>query len=309
LPGLALARLGSLLRVLVHGRSALSICQPAREAAARELFARTGCDPAVLEVMHLRRPARARLECARLVRGEVASLGLDAHGRFPVRERGLRFAVDPGLAEPERSAPGVGLFLDQRDNRSRLAERVQEADGGRWLNLFAHTGAFSVALLAAGAREVVSVDLSARYLRWLEQNLELNRDLGVDPGHHTGVRRDGRRFLAELAAGERFSGILLDPPTAAAAGSHYWSIRKDLQPLIEVSLEHLEPGGWLLVARNDRAGRGPSLRTAVEAACERTRVGVRSVEAALPGADFPSLRGFPEGDPFRALLLQREGGA
>ena len=223
-----------------------------------------------------------------------------------MRERGLRFAVDPGLADPQRSAPGVGLFLDQRDNRARVAACAR-ARGGRWLNLFAHTGAFSVALLAAGADEVVSVDLSARYLRWLEQNLALNRDLGVDPGHHRSVRRDGRRFLHELAAGERFSGIVLDPPTAAAAGSHFWSIRKDLQPLIEASLEHLEPAGWLLVARNDRAARGPSLRGAVEAASERARVRLRSLEPAPPGADFPCLGGFPEGDPFRALLVQREG--
>ena len=156
---------------------------------------------------------------------------------------------------------------------------------------------------------MVSVDLSARYLRWLDDNLELNRDLGIDPGHHTGVRRDGRRFLNELAPRERFAGIVLDPPTAAAAGSRYWSIRKDLEPLIEKSLEHLEAGGWLLVARNDRAPRGPSLRDAVQAAAARVLVELTSIDSAPPGRDFPSLAGFPEGDPFRALLVRREGGA
>ena len=50
---------------------------------------------------------------------------------------------------------GVGLFLDQRANRARVAECVAAAPSGRWLNLFAHTGAFSVALLAAGAGAIV----------------------------------------------------------------------------------------------------------------------------------------------------------
>jgi hypothetical protein len=38
-------------------------------------------------------------------------------------------------------------------------------------------------------------------------------------------------------------------------------------------------------------------------------VRVGAIEPADPGSDFPSLPGFPEGDPFRAVLVQREGGA
>ena len=79
----------------------------------------------------------------------------------------------------------MGLYLDQRENRARLAARA--ARGGRWLNLFAHTGAFSVALLAGGAEEVVSVDLSRAYLRWLEDNLAEN-DLPNSGAAHRAVR-------------------------------------------------------------------------------------------------------------------------
>lgn len=305
LPGLAIDRLGPVLRVLISGRTALSIGEPARDAAVRALCARVDIEPVVIEVMHLRRPAGARLECVRCVAGDPAKLGLDGAGRFVVRERGLRFAVDPGLADPWRSAPGVGLFLDQRENRERIAARARAGSQGRWLNLFAHTGAFSVALLEAGAREVTSVDLSARALAWLDHNLELNREGGIDPERHVGVRRDGRRFLAELPRDERFAGIVLDPPTAAAVGRKYWSIRKDLQPLIEKALEHLEPAGWLLVARNDRAGRKGSLRAILASACETVGVRLQAVESAPPAPDFPIDAAFPEGRPFRALLAQR----
>jgi len=306
LPGLAIDRLGSVLRVLVQGRCALALREAALESARREIAERSGVETTAVEVVHLRRPRGARVECTRVVAGDPAALCLDERGRLSVRERGLRFYVELGLADPERSAPGVGLFLDQRENRERVARLVRAAPGGRCLNLFAHTGAFSAALLEAGAREVVSVDLSARYLQRLEANLELNRDLGVAPGHHLAVRRDGRRFLEELGPRDCFRGIVLDPPTAAAAGRRFWSIRKDLQPLIEKSLEHLEPAGWLLVARNDRGVRGASLGEAVEAAASRVGVALRSVEPAPAGRDFPRLEGFPEGEPFRAVLVRLE---
>ena len=99
----------------------------------------------------------------------------------------------------------------------------------------------------------------------------------------------------------------MDPPTAAAAGRRYWSVRKDLQPLVEQALERLEPGGWLLVARNDRGARKGSLRAVVDAACERVGVRAQEVERAPPGDDFPFSPEFPEGMPFQALLVQREG--
>ena len=74
-----------------------------------------------------------------------------AYHLLQVEERGLHFWVDPGWDAPRSPRPGFGLFLDQRENRARLLAAAGR--GGRWLNLFAHTGAFSVSLLAAGARE------------------------------------------------------------------------------------------------------------------------------------------------------------
>ena len=75
--------------------------------------------------------------------------------------------------------------------------------------------------------------------------------------------------------------------------------------MVEKALEHLEPGGWLLAARNDRAGRKGSLSEAFDAASRRAGVRLSSVEPANPGADFPHEASFPEGQPFRALLARR----
>lgn len=298
LPGLVVDRLGGCLRVLVTGRSCDGFRARALDALLRALARDLGPDPARIEAIHLRERPAGRLECVRLAAGALPADFQRDGGRLRVRERGLVFLVDPGLARPEQASPGVGLFLDQRENRARLAERARR--GGRWLNLFAHTGAFSVALLAAGAREVVSVDLSAAYLRWLEENLAAN---GLAGAPHRALQGDGRRVLTRLPARERFTGIVLDPPTAAAAGRSFWSVRRDLPPLVAAALRCLEPGGLLLVSRNDRAARG-ELAALVRAAATQAGVGVARIEPAAPGADFPSRRGFPEGDPFEAVLLQ-----
>ena len=295
LPGLAVDRLGPLLRVLVSGRAALPLRARVVAALLAAKLPGLAQGPPVVEVMHLReRPAGALL-CVRVVSGAREAIPEP----LVVREGALRFRVESGLTEPTRPHPGVGFFLDQRDNRARLAARA--ARGGRYLNLFAHTGGFSAALLAGGADEVWSVDLSAPYLARLEENLERS---GLARERHHAVRREARRFLAELDPALRFDGVVVDPPTAAASGGRFWSVRRDLAPLTAAALARLAPGGCLLLTRQDRAGRG-RLEALVAEAAASARVRLRALEPAPPGSDFPALAGFPEGAPFEALLATR----
>jgi 23S rRNA (cytosine1962-C5)-methyltransferase len=302
LPGLAIDRLGPLLRVLVTGRASEGFADRVIDAVVGALTPALGAEPAVLRVVHLRdRPAGA-LRAVEWLRGKLPPDALASDGRLRVRERGLSFWVEPGLARPEQPSPGAGLFLDQRENRERLARLARR--GGRWLNLFAHTGAFSAALLAGGAAEVWSVDLSAAWLRWLDENLALN---GLADARHRGMKGDGRRVLERLDPELRFDGIVLDPPTAAAAGRKFWSVRRDLPVLVEAALARLAPGGALLVSRNDRGSRG-GLDALVAAAAQQAGSVLAGIEPAGPGVDFPSLAGFPEGDPFEGVIAHRGGG-
>jgi 23S rRNA (cytosine1962-C5)-methyltransferase len=296
LPGLAVDRLGPALRMLVTGRTALPLRERALAALRAARLPGLAGDPPVIEVMHLRERPPGELVCVRLVAGELDALPVP----LLVREGALRFEVELGLADPTRPRPGVGFFLDQRENRVRLARRA--AQGGRYLNLFAHTGGFSAALLAGGAEEVWSVDLSGPYLAQLERNLASSE---LPLARHRTVRREARRFLDELDPALRFDGIVLDPPTAAASGRRFWSVRRDLEPLAAAALARLAPGGFLLLTRQDRAGRA-GLEQLVTRAAESVRVRLAAVEAARPGLDFPALRGFPEAAPFEAVLATRD---
>jgi 23S rRNA (cytosine1962-C5)-methyltransferase len=306
LPGLIVDRLGPLLRVLVTSRASEGI----RDRVIAALTAQLPVTPegeawSILELLHLRSEGASLFDRVRWLSGGLDRLagqhvGLEDEG-FLVCERGLTFAVDPGWATPRQVRPGYGLFLDQRENRARLDRLATR--GGSWLNLFAHTGAFSVSLLAAGAARVTSVDLSAAYLGRIESNLALNQERGVDPIQHESVRSDGRRFLEKLGASERFEGIVLDPPTAAAAGRRFWSLQRDLEPLVRLCVDRLESGGSLLVTQN-RIGSPIGLDRVLERAANRAHRSIARLEAAPAGSDHPMRAGFPEGDPFEGWLLE-----
>ena len=296
LPGLIVDRLGPILRVLIQARAAQPLLHRALLAITGRLAGELGPHPPIVEVIHLKDPPPGELTSVRWRQGDRDALAWHDAERFEVLERGLRFLVAPGLERPLKPRPGVGLFMDQRANRARVVAEAAER-GGRWLNLFAHTGAFSVALLAAGADAVTSVDLSGPYLQWLEDNLRLN-DLPLD--RHLSVKNDVRHALDRLDPGERFHGIVLDPPTAAAAGRAFWSVKKGAGELVEACLRLLEPNGVLLLSRNDRGARG-SLEPLVREAAKAVGRRVTELEGAPPDVDFPMLEGFPEGDAFAGV--------
>ena len=305
-PGLYIDRLGSLLRVLVSGWATEGFRDRTIEALLAQLpMTPEGVPWSVLELLHLRSPAGRAVDRVRWRAGGLEELAKNhpdlESDRFIVRERGLRFEIDPGWDAPRKPRPGYGLFVDQRENRERVAKLA--ARGGRWLNLFAHTGAFSVALLAAGAEQVISVDLSGAYLERTDRNVALNQDRGVDPGKHKSVRGDVRRFLESLDSKERFDGMVIDPPTAAAAGRRFWSVKDDLEPLLKLALERLAPGGSLLVTQN-RSGPPVGIGQALERVATRAGVQVHAIDPALAGVDHPSLPGFPEGEAFEGWLLR-----
>jgi 23S rRNA (cytosine1962-C5)-methyltransferase len=297
LPGLAIDRLGPVLRVLLSSRACEPVLDRVLRDVIRQLASELGPTPPVVRLLHLAQPPPGRLRGAELSGGSLDGL-LDSAGRLEVRERGLRFAVDLGLEAQYRPRPSTGLFLDQRENRSRLA---RAAAGGRWLNLFAHTGAFSAAALAGGAREVLSVDLSQPYLDWLETNLTRN---GLAGAHHQSVRVDARRYLERLEYAERFDGIVFDPPTAARAGRRFWSVRREAGSLLAECLKRLNPGGLLLACRNDHAAR-TSLASLIEEIALENGVPLERIDGAPPGPDFPRLANFPEGNAFDGAIAIR----
>lgn len=155
---------------------------------------------------------------------------------IPVRESGLRFLVNL------QDYVDTGLFLDHRNTRGWVRE---EAEGKRFLNLFAYTGSFSVYAAAGGAITTTSVDLSKNYLQWAQQNFEANQ---LGGSQHRFVSSDTLEFLAEAAKrGEQFDLAVVDPPTYSNSKrtDQDWDVQKQHSLLLD-RLRDVMPAGAIV---------------------------------------------------------------
>ncbi len=178
----------------------------------------------------------------RIRRGEGEQYEKLAEGAsFVVHEGGLKFLIYPD------NWLDTGLFLDHRNLRTRVREM---AEGKKVLNLFCYTGSFSVYAAAGGAALVHSVDLSAKYLGIVEENLKLNNLASVP---HEQFRLDARAFLAE-AKPDFYDIIVCDPPVFSKSRKQErdFDVLRDHPQLVRDCLKALKPGGVLYFSTNYR---------------------------------------------------------
>ena len=151
-----------------------------------------------------------------------------------IRENGVQFSLD--VAEGQKT----GFFLDQRDNRRRVAEFAR---GHRVLDVCCYSGGFALnCLVNGGASHVTGVDMSDSALALARSNAELN---GV-ADRLTLVKRDCFKALEEFAtAGERFDIVILDPPKLARHRQGVDAALRGYYSLNRSALSLLKPGGIL----------------------------------------------------------------
>jgi 23S rRNA (cytosine1962-C5)-methyltransferase len=104
----------------------------------------------------------------------------------------------------------VGLFPEHLGFWTWLRAALAGRDDAQVLNLFAATGATTLALAAAGAR-VTHVDASRPAVAWARRNAELS---GLADRPIRWIVDDAVAFVErERRRGRRYDGIVLDPPT------------------------------------------------------------------------------------------------
>ena len=197
----------------------------------------------------------------------------------PVRGGGdtLTSVVEHGVRYPVALGDGLstGIFLDQRENRRRVKAL---ASGKEVLNLFAYTGAFSIAAAAGGAVLTVSVDASRSALERAETALE-----GM-PGEHRFSRED---VFAFLRGTRQFDLVLLDPPTYSKVGDRRWRSGAQWEELAAMALGAVRRGGALLACSNDSRMSGAAFHRRLLKAAESAGRSVERIEAGGLDFDFP----------------------
>ena len=161
-----------------------------------------------------------------------------------VEEDGCRFLVN------FEDYLDTGLFLDHRPIRSMIQ---QQANGKRFLNLFAYTGSATVHAVIGGAVSSATVDMSNTYLQWAKRNFDLNQI----SGDHKLVRANCREWLEKQAQEKNkklYDLIFLDPPTFSNSKrmDEAFDIQKAHVQLIRHASSILAPGGILYFSTNFR---------------------------------------------------------
>jgi 23S rRNA (cytosine1962-C5)-methyltransferase len=215
-----------------------------------------------------------------------------------ITEHDWRLTLD--VAEGHKT----GFYLDQRDNRGLLARWVRHFGIGRVLNTYCYTGGFTVAALAGGAREVLSVDSSGPALARVQRHVRLN---GFDEAASRVVEADVPAFLKQaLHGGERFDAIVLDPPKFAPTAAHAERAARAYKHINLLALQLLAPGG-LLLTFSCSGGVGADLFHKIVAGAALDAGVDGAILQRLEGApDHPTTMTFPEGEYLKGLAVLRQ---
>ncbi len=220
-------------------------------------------------------------------------VGEAPRGTVEIRENGCRYRVDIAAGHK------TGFYLDQRDNRARLADYAR---GMRMLNAFAYTGGFAVAALKAGARHVVNVDTSAAALDLAGQNLALN---DLDPQSVEYICGDVFQWLRRYRDdGRCFDLIVLDPPKFVTSRGDLIRASRGYKDINRLAFELLDPGGTLFTfSCSGLLGRDLFQKIVADAALDAGRPAV-ILHWLTQSADHPTALNFPEGSYLKGLVCR-----
>ena len=146
----------------------------------------------------------------------------------------------------------VGIFPEQAENWDYIYDCVKafpspagEGSGVRAkvLNLFAYTGGASLAAKAAGA-DTTHVDSIKQVVSWARENMELS--------HLNNIRwvvEDALKFVKrELKRGNKYNGIILDPPAYGHGPTgEKWRLEDNINEMMQAVLDLLDDKNHFLI--------------------------------------------------------------
>ncbi|OWQ93834.1 SAM-dependent methyltransferase [Roseateles aquatilis] len=154
-----------------------------------------------------------------------------------VEEDGARFLVH--LAHGQNH----GFFLDMAEGRRWVRRWAARNPGGKVLNLFAYTCAFSVVARQAGAGEVENYDMARGPLGTGRRNHQLN-GVQAQVAFHA---HDIFNSWGKIRRGGPYDLVVMDPPSYQKGS---FVATKDYARLVRRLPELLAPGGHALVCLN-----------------------------------------------------------
>jgi len=151
------------------------------------------------------------------------------------RPDGLKLRFRLGMS----SFKHVGLFPEQDPNWQFIYNqtRKRRATTPRVLNLFAYTGAATLAARAAGA-DVTHLDSVKQVNFWARDNMEASNLDGV-----RWLVEDAMKYVKrEVKRGSKYQGLILDPPAyGRGPNGEKWQLEDELNEMLKLCKELLDP--------------------------------------------------------------------
>lgn len=125
----------------------------------------------------------------------------------------------------------TGLFPEQAVNWDYMAKKLKDRPGAKVLNLFAYTGAATMACSAAGA-DVCHVDASKGMVAWAKENAVSSNLTG---NYIRYIVDDCMKFVErEIRRGKKYDAIIMDPPSYGRGPSgEVWKLEECLWDFVE----------------------------------------------------------------------------
>jgi 23S rRNA (cytosine1962-C5)-methyltransferase len=164
-----------------------------------------------------------------------------------VEHEGIKFKLMP------TDFGHVGMVPEHAALWSWMRNRLSSKS--KCLNLFAYTGGASLAAAQAGA-DVCHVDASKTAVAWARENGVLN---GLEKAPIRWIVDDVLKFLGrEVRRGQKYNGIILDPPTfGRGSKGEVFKIEKDLPEILRLCFSLLSKESSFLILSSHTPGFTP----------------------------------------------------
>ncbi|MFI5163815.1 MAG: class I SAM-dependent methyltransferase [Bacteroidia bacterium] len=139
----------------------------------------------------------------------------------------------------------VGIFPEQAVNWEYISESISlmKIEKPKFLNLFAYTGAASLAAKAAGA-DVTHLDSIKQVVTWARENMELSglKDIRW-------IVEDAMKFVKrEVKRGNKYHGIILDPPAFGnGPEGEKWKLEDNIQEMMQNVFQLLDEKNHFMI--------------------------------------------------------------
>lgn len=211
--------------------------------------------------------------------------------QIEMKEYGLRYWVEPEFGQK------TGFFLDQREMRQLIQKH---AHGRSVLNCFSYTGAFSIAALAGGAQQALSVDSSAKALALASAHAQLN---GFAKRHQV-EEADVFHYLRHAPISQNL--IILDPPAFAKRRTDVVQACRGYKDINRLAMAKAPAGTLLLTCSCSHFVDDLLFQKVVFQASQEAKRKVRILDRHHLALDHPVNICHPEGHYLKSLFLYLE---